>query len=172
MMLSERKDLRIHGNSSPNECSSHCATNMSISTLIRQVGWVRATCSILRVPHCLDKAVVWLRAMRKPPTVSVPVRRFTDKQSSICNSTSPTPSLPKQKWKAQKKPHRTKKRPLIWQIFSKPNHLGFPAQYRHWDQTHLSAISVSATPIMPALHNHNQTVCCALCNILKSWRNM
>lgn len=58
-------------------------------------GWKPPAASS-RVKQCSDKARVWLRSTRKPPTVSVPVGQFTDKQSApttprpphqICQST-------------------------------------------------------------------------------------
>lgn len=107
-LLSEGEDFQahsdlIHGNGSPNECSSRSAASMIIAfALISQVGWMRASVASSRVKYCLDKALVWLRDMRKPPTISVPIRQFTDKQSPICNSSSPTPPLPKPKRKDKK----------------------------------------------------------------------
>lgn len=74
----------------------------------RQAGWEPCEAS-LRVKYCLGKALEWLRAMRKPPTVSIPVTQFTDKQSSVCNSPSPTPSPPKQKRKDKNTPQDQEK---------------------------------------------------------------
>lgn len=105
-MLSEGKDFQahsdlIHGNGSPNECSSPSAVNIIIVfALIRQVGWMRATCSIFKGQILFISGTGLTKSHEK---ASYNLRsNKTDKQPSICNSSSPTPSSPKPKWKDRK----------------------------------------------------------------------
>lgn len=176
-MLSERKDFQecsslIHGNGSPNECSSHSAASMTIpSALIRQVGWMRATCSIFK-GQLLFRYGTGLTKSHEKASYSLCSIKTVYRQSSICNSSSPTPSLPKQKWK-DKKPHRTKKRCFNMTNLFYTQSLGFSSTIQALRMNSCECnFSFSYTNTRPALHNHNQIVCLALCNILKTWRNV